>query len=179
VRTDVEIAGRRRQMAVRRVNDEYRVTIDGREWSVDAAPVDGSTVSLLVRSLGSAGGAAEARTRSYEVWITPDVGSGRLDVAVGTRHVTVAPARQSRARPGAAAASPDSQRIVAPMPGRIVRVLAAKGDAVRARQTIVVIEAMKMENELRAEHDGVLSDVAVRDGQSVEASTLLAVIKVS
>ena len=58
------------------------------------------------------------------------------------------------------------------MPGKIVRVLVKKGEAVRARQSVVVIEAMKMENELRAARDGTLAEIHVRDGQSVEAGAL-------
>ena len=50
------------------------------------------------------------------------------------------------------------------------------GEAVRARQPVVVIEAMKMENALTAARDGIVSEVHVRDGQSVDAGTLLVVI---
>jgi biotin carboxyl carrier protein len=63
------------------------------------------------------------------------------------------------------------------MPGKIVRVLVKAGEAVRARQPIVVIEAMKMENELRAGRDGLVVELPAADGQSVEAGTLLAVIE--
>ena len=62
------------------------------------------------------------------------------------------------------------------MPGKIVRVLAKVGDHVSHRQPVVVIEAMKMENELRATKDGVLTDILVREGQSVDAGTVLAII---
>jgi biotin carboxyl carrier protein len=62
------------------------------------------------------------------------------------------------------------------MPGKIVRVLVRAGEAVRARQPLVVVEAMKMENELRAVRDGIVADVPVAAGQSVDAGTLLAVI---
>ena len=62
------------------------------------------------------------------------------------------------------------------MPGKLVRVLVKKGDAVRARQAIAVIEAMKMENELRASRDGVVVELPVSGGQSVEAGTLIAVV---
>ena len=68
------------------------------------------------------------------------------------------------------------QRVLAPMPGKIVRILVKQGDTVQPRQPIVVIEAMKMENELRAVRDGVIEVIHVREGQSVDASELLAVI---
>jgi biotin carboxyl carrier protein len=65
------------------------------------------------------------------------------------------------------------------MPGKVVRVLVNKGDPVRARQPMVVIEAMKMENELRAGRDGVITELPVSSGQSVEAGTLIAVVSTS
>jgi biotin carboxyl carrier protein len=62
------------------------------------------------------------------------------------------------------------------MPGKIVRVLAKVGTAVQPRQPLVVVEAMKMENELRAIRNGVVSEVLVQEGQSVDAGTLLLVV---
>ncbi len=62
------------------------------------------------------------------------------------------------------------------MPGKIVRVLVRPGDAVVAKQGLVVVEAMKMENELRAARAGRVREVAVTEGQSVEAGALLVVV---
>jgi biotin carboxyl carrier protein len=69
------------------------------------------------------------------------------------------------------------QTVVAPMPGRVVRVLVAPGDEVTASQGIVVVEAMKMENELRAPKGGRVKDVSVSPGTSVEAGRVLVVIE--
>ena len=63
------------------------------------------------------------------------------------------------------------------MPGRIVKVLVTKGDVVDARQGLVVVEAMKMENELRAPRAGTVSEVLVSEGMSVEAGAVLVVIE--
>jgi biotin carboxyl carrier protein len=67
--------------------------------------------------------------------------------------------------------------IVAPMPGRVVKVLVQPGDAVAARQGVVVVEAMKMENELRAPRAGTVIDVRASEGMSVEARAILVVIE--
>jgi biotin carboxyl carrier protein len=83
--------------------------------------------------------------------------------------------RSGRKEEGAHAGS-GPQRLLAPMPGKIVRVLVKTGDPVHARQPIAVIEAMKMENELRAGRDGVVTELPVSGGQSVEAGTLIAVV---
>ena len=66
--------------------------------------------------------------------------------------------------------------LVAPMPGTVVRVDVAEGDAVTAGQVLVVLEAMKMEHSVRAPIDGVVEQVAVTAGQQVESETLLAVV---
>ena len=63
--------------------------------------------------------------------------------------------------------------MTAPMPGKIVKVLVKPGDAVAARQGLVVIEAMKMENELRATRAGRVKDVHVAEGDLVDAGRLL------
>jgi biotin carboxyl carrier protein len=67
--------------------------------------------------------------------------------------------------------------INAPMPGRIVRVLAAAGDAVKAGQGVVVMEAMKMQNELKAPRDGRVSTMAVKEDDRVNAGAILATIE--
>jgi biotin carboxyl carrier protein len=63
------------------------------------------------------------------------------------------------------------------MPGRVVRVLVQAGDEVTARQGVVVVEAMKMENELRSPKAGRVKEVAVAAGTSVEAGRTLLVIE--
>jgi biotin carboxyl carrier protein len=63
------------------------------------------------------------------------------------------------------------------MPGRVVRVLAAPGEPVRDGQGLVVVEAMKMENELRAPRAGLVTDVLVQEGSAVEAGEVLVVIE--
>ncbi|MFI5077517.1 MAG: biotin/lipoyl-containing protein, partial [Vicinamibacteria bacterium] len=68
------------------------------------------------------------------------------------------------------------QRIVAPMPGKVVKVLVAVGDSVEARQGVVVVEAMKMENELTVSRAGIVAKIEVTEGTSVEAGRLLIVV---
>jgi biotin carboxyl carrier protein len=69
--------------------------------------------------------------------------------------------------------------LVAPMPGSVVRVEAAVGDAVAAGQVLVVLEAMKMEHSVRAPHDGVVAEIDVSPGQQVDQGTVLAVLETS
>jgi biotin carboxyl carrier protein len=169
VQYEVEVNGRVRQVAVRRDGGRFAISVGARTWQVDAARLDARTLSLIV-----------GQGTSYEVHVAPGAANnGLLNVRVGQMVFEVAlNARRRRSRQDDHdhhGSGP--QRIVAPMPGKIVRVTVTAGGAVRARQTIVVIEAMKMENELRAGRDGTVGELHAREGASVEAGELLVVIQ--
>jgi biotin carboxyl carrier protein len=189
VQYEVEINGRTRHVSVTRTGDGFDVVVDGRTFPVDAARLDGQTLSVLVGTASTASapvaasgtsraGDAIGSRRSFEVTVAPDV-SGGFAVGVGTNRIAAAlNGRRRWGRRGEEAhAGVGPQRIVAPMPGKIVRVLVKTGESVRARQAVVVVEAMKMENELRATGDGTVAAIHAQEGASVEAGALLVVIQ--
>jgi biotin carboxyl carrier protein len=168
VRYEIEVGGRLRQVAVERAGDGFAVELDGRTWRVDASRVDAHTLSLILDN------EMDARTGS-EVTIVPGRTAGQFTIQIGALPIAVTV--NGRRRVGASnRAASGPQRVAAPMPGKIVRVLVRPGDAVTARQPLVVVEAMKMENELRASRDGTVAEVHVREGVSVEAGAPLIVI---
>jgi biotin carboxyl carrier protein len=181
VQYDVEIGGRRRQVVVTRAGDGFAVSVDGRTRHVDAARIDAHTLSLLIGGVGDGVDAVpnQATISSKEVSVAADPAGGQLTVHVGSMPVAVSlngRRRWGRKDEGASIGS-GLQRLTAPMPGKVVRVLAAVGDTVHARQAVVVVEAMKMENELRASRDGTVTEIHVREGMSVDAGALLLVIQ--
>ena len=121
---------------------------------------------------------AGERSASREVHVAPSDRPGELLALLNGRTVGVTlNGRRSRRRGADAAGSGSGEhRVVAPMPGRVVRVLVSPGDEVAARQPVVVVEAMKMENELRSPKTGAVKDVAVSAGMSVEAGRVLVTI---
>lgn len=168
----LRVGGRTRQVVLRRQGDGWLVTVDGTPFDVHAAVVDGARLSLIVGDGAGAG-------RSVPAVVVPGREADALDVAVNgtTVAVQVASPERSRRRGGAAGDEAGPQRITAPMPGKVVRVLVAPGDTVAARQGLVVVEAMKMENELRAARPGRVATVSVSEGQSVDAGAVLAVVE--
>jgi biotin carboxyl carrier protein len=180
---EVEIGGKVRQVVVTRTGGAFAVSVDGRTRQVDAVRVDANTLSLLVDSLLPAehrpAGQQDARAnRVFEVSSAPGLGAGELQVHVGSAPVAVTlngRRRWGQKQDGRAGSGP--QRVIAPMPGKIVRVLVNAGDRVSPRQPVVVVEAMKMENELRASREGTIAEIHVRQGMSVDAGTLLLVIQ--
>ena len=168
----LEIADRVRTVEVQRLPHGHRVIVDGRAHTVDTRRLGTEGWSLIVRP--DAGGVA----RSVDAAVTSS-GNGTLDVhfdgyAVAV-HLRNGMGRRSRDRVGASGSGP--QRLTAPMPGKVVKVLVKPGDAVQPRQGLVVVEAMKMENELRAARAGTVREVFVREGQSVDAGTPLATVE--
>ena len=83
---------------------------------------------------------------------------------------------RDRAQKSAAAVGTGRQNIAAPMPGKVVRVLVRDGDAVEVGQGLVVVEAMKMQNEMKALRGGNVVEVRVRDGDTVSAGDVLVVL---
>ncbi len=166
---EVEIGGKRRQVVVTREGGGFAVAVDGTTKHVDIVPIDGHTLSLIVDGVWPA-----------DVTISPNGTAGQMTVHVdGTPVAATVNGRRRWGRRDDAAegGSAAPQRLAAPMPGKVVRVLVAVGDAVESRQPVVVVEAMKMENELRASRAGTVSEVHVREGVSVDAGAPLVVIQ--
>jgi biotin carboxyl carrier protein len=182
---EVEINGRVRAVSVDRADRPglYRVTLDGHSHLVDAARAGEYGLSLVAAD-GSVPVSPRASPekvtipRSTDIQIAPGSTPGELLVNLAGRTVAARlNGRRSRHAHDASAHGHGEIAIVAPMPGRVVRVLAAIGDEVAARQGVVVVEAMKMENELRAPRAGRVKEVSVEAGTSVEAGRVLAVIE--
>jgi biotin carboxyl carrier protein len=181
VEADIELNGRLHRIRIRKVNEDYAVTINDREWLVNVVLIGGHMVSLLMdptkgdRTSGVPGPLRPCGA-SHEVLVVPEGEPGRLRVDIGAASASAGLDGRRRSGRKEEGGSAGPQHVVAPMPGRIVRILVSPGDTVRARQPIVVVEAMKMENELRAARDGRVTDVMVTDGQAVEAGMSLVVI---
>jgi len=159
---DASVLGRTVRVEVRGGDGRYTVSLDGQPLEVSVSGSGPGFTSLLI-------GAA-----SHELGLERQ-GQGYRVVFPGSS-VTVELALAARGGATSARHDHGPARLTAPMPGRIVRVLSQAGADVVAGQGLVVIEAMKMENELRAPRGGRLQELLVREGQAVEAGALLAVV---
>lgn len=172
---EVDIAGHRYRVELEHEGAGWLATINGRRVAVDAARTPGGW-SLLVGQNSSGTGADDRR--SYEVAVD-DRGRGASTVFLNGLAIPVCvvdPRAWHRAarHPAAVGAS---RLVTSAMPGRVVKVLVKVGERVTARQGLVVVEAMKMENELRAPVDAVVRDVRVTEGASVDAGAILVVLE--
>ena len=177
---EVEVRGRRRTIEVRRTGPDWDLTLDGRILDVNVTAVGGRWSLLIGPPEGghdrNVGAGFSRLVRSYEVAVDRRSNGERI-VHVDGQAVPVSivdPRARLTRTPGAAPFLGTGPRsIVSPMPGRIVKVLVKAGDMVAAHQGLVVVEAMKMENELRAPRAGRVTEVKVVDGMSVEANAVL------
>jgi biotin carboxyl carrier protein len=177
---DLEMPGGRRAIEFRRRGSAWEMTFDGRIVSVDVTATGGRWSLLigppsLVASAGQGPTPAGKVARSYEVAVERRSNGERI-VYVNGLAVPVSivdPRERLVQRRAGVSAGTGPRSIVSPMPGRIVKVLVREGDLVAAHQGLVVVEAMKMENELRAPRAGQVSEVKVVEGMSVEAKAVL------
>ena len=140
----------------------FAVTIDGVDRSVDARAIRPGTWSLVL----------DGRA----VIVDLDPRRGQIHASTGAAEVAlvVEDARHKRLRQAAKRApAATGERIHAPIAGKVVKVLVAAGDTVAAGQPVLVLEAMKMENELAAERGGTVQSVHKTAGQSVDTGELL------
>ena len=114
--------------------------------------------------------------RSYDARVE-DTPEGSVVVVIdGYRfEIDVRDPRRMR-RHGSGGSGEGVQNVVAPMPGKVVRVLVAPGDAVETGQGLIVVEAMKMQNEMKAARAGAVLSVSAREGATVTAGEVLATI---
>ena len=172
VTLEITLEGRTRRVAVERVDgapDRFRIAWDDTVRVVDARRLDAETLSLVLVEGGSG---------SHQVRCVEAGQPGALDVhhggAVLRAHVDDGRTWLAAQDAGGGAAA--GGQVTAPMPGKITRILVQPGDAVEAGQGVVVVEAMKMENELGAPGAGRVVDVPVAEGDPVDSGAVLVVI---
>jgi biotin carboxyl carrier protein len=158
----VEVAGRRLTVDV----DGENVTVDGEPLRARLVDVPGTPVRLV--TIGA---------ETHRVLARREEGRGRYTLGVdGRKYAAEALDERTRAirdLTAAAAGAAGPAPLNAPMPGLIVRINVGVGDVVAAGQGLVVMEAMKMENELRSTAAGTVRSVAVQVGAAVEKGALL------
>ncbi len=145
---------------------QYEVTLGEETVHVDAVR-SGPTIYSIIED-----------GQQFEAMVD-ERGSHGFDVLVGGRlfHLESLDERTKLLASSAIAVVSGPQSVESEMPGKVVRVNLAPGDAVAKGQGVVVVEAMKMENEIPSPIDGVLKEIAVSEGQTVEAGALLFVVE--
>lgn len=158
--------GRQHEVEIREVDALYEVTIDGQAYLVDSCRIDNSMVrSVLLGGL------------SYETGTVID--GDRYDVHVFGEIIPVEVLDElwARASAGKAERKIEGEVISAPIPGTVVALKVEVGQAVTPGTPIIIVEAMKMQNELTARSTGVVSEIKVKTGDTVTQGQVMVIIK--
>jgi len=159
--------GRDHRLDVWQGKDGLRVRLDDRELHVNFLQVDPGLYSLLIEG------------RSYEIDLLKLEDALMVLVNGQPFRVEIQEERERRLRVavGKAEIKAGKRAVAAPMPGKVVRLLVRSGDAVRPGDGLVVVEAMKMENELKAPAAGTVKEIRVEEGKAVSGGDVLLVIE--
>jgi len=161
---DIAINGKNYRLDLKRVPDGWSCHLDGREVDVDAVLARPDVLSLRI---GNKAYEVKCERVGNEMHLW--VGSVRFAVNV----------RDPRSLRGRIRAVDDHgpRRLNAPMPGKIVRVLVSQGDEVSAGTGVLVVEAMKMQNEVKSPKKGRIQKILVSEGAAVNAGDVLAIVE--
>ncbi len=162
-----EKKGESRVVGLREIEEgRYDVTLDGATVHVDAV-ASGPTIYSIIED-----------GRQFEAMVD-ERGTHGFDVLVGGRlfHLESVDERTQMFAGSAAIVATGPQTVVAEMPGKVVKVNLAAGAAVGEGEGVVIVEAMKMENEIPSPIDGIVVEIAVSEGQTVEAGDVLFMVE--
>jgi len=162
---EVIVDGKPHRLELQRSESAWKCRLDGREIVVDAVLVRPDALSLLVDG------------RSYEVKREQTATDLHLWVGSTQFAAELRDPRSRRSRRDGVGDASGPRKVVCPMPGRIVRVLVAEKSEVKAGQGIVVIEAMKMQNEIKSPKNGVVQKLLAAQGAAVSAGDVLAIVE--
>jgi acetyl/propionyl-CoA carboxylase alpha subunit len=141
---------------------QYSIKIDGKEMLVDAHRTEACVYSILIDG------------KSYEVDVSFNGDDFRVNIDGETYKLNVIDERRKALKKIVSTGRTTGVQIItAPMPGRVVRILKKPGERVEKNQGVIIVEAMKMENELKVNNEGVVKNIFVKEGDTVEAGQKL------
>jgi biotin carboxyl carrier protein len=161
---DVTIDGKNYRLDLNRADGRWSCRLNGLDFEVDAIVVRPDVLSLRI---GNSAYEVKSERVANELYLW--VGSARFAVEV----------RDPRSLRGRTRAGDDRgpKKVVAPMPGKVVRLLVSEGDEVESGRGVAVVEAMKMQNEIKSPKRGTVQKILVSEGAAVNAGDVLAIVE--
>ncbi|MCY3757579.1 MAG: acetyl-CoA carboxylase biotin carboxyl carrier protein subunit [Acidobacteria bacterium] len=162
---ELVLEGRRQKLRLERSEGRARVELGGKSLEVDVSQLSEGAFSLILEG------------RSHDVSVSPNAGGFQVVVDGESFQVGLVDPRRDGPSSSGGTAGSGPMAVSAPMPGKVVRILAAEGEEVRQGQGLVVVEAMKMQNELGSPRSGRIRSVRVAEGQAVNAGDPLVLVE--
>jgi biotin carboxyl carrier protein len=163
---DIIVDGKTHHVEVTRGEKTWLCKVDGEEIEIDATLTARDILSVLIDN------------KAYEIKRERSQ-QGELHMVLGSARyaVDVQDPRSLHTRRAVAGVESGPQKVKAPMPGKVVRILVSENEEVKAGQGVIVMEAMKMQNEMKSPKDGKVQKILTAEGSAVNAGDTLAVIE--
>jgi biotin carboxyl carrier protein len=168
MKLQAEIGDNKLDIDITREDGKVFAQIDDRKYELEASEPEPNV--FLIKNGG----------KIYQVYVSPQQNkNGRTNVTVGTNEFEVKLIDPKRLRSSGADLEhgDGAAEIKTAMPGKVVRILVSAGDEVAKGDGVIVVEAMKMQNEMKSPKDGVISEIKVAEGDTVSAGDVLVVIE--
>ena len=162
---ELVLKGERLQLRLKRSGDRASVEFGGKSFEVDVSQLSEGAFSLILEG------------RSHDVSVSPHAGGFQVVVDGESFQVGLIDPRRDGPSTSGGTVAAGPMEVSAPMPGKVVRILTAEGEEVQQGQGLVVVEAMKMQNELGSPKSGRIRSVRVAEGQAVNAGEPLVLVE--
>jgi biotin carboxyl carrier protein len=167
MKLEAQIGDDSHQLDIRVDGEKVFAKIDDREYELEASEVEAGVYLLKTKG------------QVYQVYVSAEAADGSQEVTVrnSTFDVTIFDPKRLRGSRSDHAHSGGQAEIKTAMPGKVVRVLAIVGQAIEKGASVIVVEAMKMQNEMKSPIDGVIKEIKVNEGSTVNAGEVLVVVE--
>ena len=162
---DITIDGKNFRLELERAETGWQCRLGGRDIDLNALLVRRDVLSVLIDG------------KAYEIKREHSAAHTHLWVGSVPYLAELRDPRSLRGRKGAGADDQGPKKVLAPMPGKVVRMLVDQGQPVEAGQSILVVEAMKMQNEIKSPKKGTVQKIVAVEGANVNAGDVLAIVE--
>lgn len=162
-----EINNETLEITLRREGDKVFATVGDKSYELDAHQTAPDTYVFKLDG------------KVYECYVSPEMKNNMTHVSVGANsyEFKLIDSKRLRGAGGAHAHGEGAAEIVTQMPGKVVRILVKVGDEVKAKDGVIVVEAMKMQNEMRSPKDGMVKEIRFSEGDTVNSGDILVIIE--
>jgi biotin carboxyl carrier protein len=166
MKLQAELNNEKHNVEIRRDGDRFFAVVDDRTYELEASEPEPNV--FLLKHEG----------KIYEIYISPVV-SGTSHVRIGSNEfdITIHDPKRLRSSGSGHEQGEGMAEIKTAMPGKVVRLLVESGTEVKKGDGVVIVEAMKMQNEMRSPKDGVVKEIRASEGSTVNAGEILAIIE--
>ncbi len=162
MKLQAELNNEKHEIEIKRDGDKVFARIDDREYNLEASEVE-PNVYLLKND-----------NRIFQVYVAPN---GMVNLGNHQFEIAISDPKRLRGSNAAGANAAGTSEIKTAMPGKLVRILTEVGAEIKLGDGVLVVEAMKMQNEMKAPKDGIVKEIRFAEGATVNAGDILAVIE--